>query len=83
MNTDELYHRWLARKRTMDIPDGWGASVMQRIEAYETSRHRSPSLGQACLGWLGGSLPARLTVVLAGSVICVTRFVVLFLATLG
>ena len=83
MNTDECYNRWLASRRALDIPEEWTDSVMQRIDRYEASRHRFGKRMQAWMEWLCNCMPARAVLVLAGSFVCVTRFVVLFLAILG
>jgi hypothetical protein len=83
MKTDEYYHKWLTRHRAMNIPEGWADSVMQGIDRYEASRPVPPMRVQAWLEWLCHCMPARVALVLAGSVVCVVRFVVLFLAVLG
>lgn len=83
MKTEEHYNKWLASRRAMRIPEGWTDAVMQRIDRCEVSRRGVPMRTQAWMEWLGNCMPARAALVLAGSLVCVTRFVVLFLAILG
>jgi hypothetical protein len=83
MKTDELYDKWLACKQGIDVPKGWADSMMQRINSHEESKQDSGMDAQAWVDWLCACLPARAALVLAGVTVCVTRFVVLFLAVLG
>jgi len=83
MKTDEPYDRWLASKQALDVPEGWGDSVMQRIDRYEATKRASRLHGQTWVDWFCACLPARVGLVLAGMAVCVTRFVVLLLAVLG
>ncbi len=83
MNTDELYGKWLAHKREIDVPRGWVDSVMQRIDRQEGPKRDSGMDVQVWVDWFCACLAARAALVLAGVAVCVTRFVVLFLAVLG
>ena len=83
MKTDELYDKWLAGKQAWGAPEGWGDSVMQRIDRYEGSKRASRLDTQTWVDWFCACLPARAGLVLAGMAVCVTRFVVLLLAVLG
>ena len=83
MKADELYDRWLASKQAMNVPEGWADSVMQRIARDEGSKRNAHLDMQGWIDWCCTCLAARVALVVAGMAVCVTRFVVLFLAVLG
>ncbi len=83
MKVDGHYDKWLASKQAVNVPEGWAGSLMQRSDRYEGSRRRSVRGAQPWMDWFCASMPARAAAVLAGMAVCVTRFVILFLAALG
>lgn len=83
MKADECYDMWLAHKQAVKVPEGWADSIMRRIERHEGSRRHSVWDLDAWMERLCSSVVARAAVVLTGMAACVTRFVILFLATIG
>ena len=77
MNEQDHYDLWLRHKKQVDVPDGFADRVMSAI-------HQNASVPSPCWWERVAATPmAQMGLALAAVFVCVVRFVLFFLATVG